>query len=111
MVDKKRFLAPRGPPWGAEKASLWLSSLLKKKKKSIFFIFYFILFFISKHFKALWMPFLEAISRVLLSALPLARLLFAIELYDDGNVKVQRRIVPRPVPLPLWEGGFLKGEW
>lgn len=105
MADKKRFLAPRGPPGGAEKASLWLSSLLKKKKEVFFF-----LFFISKHFKALWMPFLEAISRLLLSALPLAQLLFAIELYDDGNVKVQRRIVPRPVPLPLWEEGFLKGE-
>lgn len=57
------------------------------------------------------MPFLEAISRLLLSALPLAELLFAMELYDDGNVKLRCHIVLRPVPLLLWSGGLFKQEY
>lgn len=56
------------------------------------------------------MPFSEAISRLLLSTLPLARLLFAIELYDDGAVKVQRRMVQGLVPLALWEVVLFKRE-
>lgn len=105
MVDKKRFIAPRGPPWGAEKTSLWLASFLGKKNKTfLFFSFFFLIF------KALWMPFSEAISRLLLSTLPLARLLFAIELYDDGAVKVQRRMVQGLVPLALWEVVLFKRE-
>lgn len=104
MVDKKRFIAPRGPRWSAEKNPLWLSSSLKKK-----FIFIIFLFFLH-HLQ-------HALNAVLRSDQPPVAMRAAfgsgsclsIEPYDDGNVKVQRRNRAETRALTITGGGIFKG--
>lgn len=104
MADKKRFIAPRGPHRGAEKAPTLFLFEKKKKKKSFSF---FSPASTSKRSECRsWK------RSAACCCLPSAQLLFAIELYGDGNVKVRRHTAlrPRAVAIMGVEGFFLNGN-